>query len=154
MGKCPHMRRPTEERAVCGYLSDLSGFTRSVSRAICGRCIAAGAPEDSWAMMEKLLIEGLIGRLLGGDCPRYQNANPVDLHDAFGRLAPLIGQTRQADVIKRMFRFQAAIRESDGGHPSAVLAQKLTALAAEYDDANQHLTRALQEAIADHAEVD
>ena len=103
------------------------GFNVSVGRSVYDRHLADGTwdnPTDA---------EGaniLRARILGGDCPRYQAPNPVDMGAAFALYRTLAGDEAARALLTDAFRWQARIPVEDGGHPIETLFALFDALAA------------------------
>ena len=143
-----------ESGCRCHILMVATGFIVSCGVGNCRLCIKneewnqQGAPQlkprakpvmpteqDAMAIIRAskhfsgLYLSSLKGRLIAGDCPRYQGPNPVDIFQTFEKLLQFAGETTARETLGLMFEKQSRIPESDGGHPADVLAVKLEALA-------------------------
>ena len=78
---------------------------------------------------ESLYKQALKGRLIGGDCPRYQIPNPVDVDAAFTKYRTAAGDQAARYTLTEMYEYQSKIQESDGGDSAEVLADKMATLA-------------------------
>lgn len=162
--------KPQKEDAKCMILTVACGFIVSIGETICAYCIngqtwndadvpqlnpdaEARTPSESDVMklvaasafFASLYKQSLSARLIGGDCPRYQGPNPVNMSAAFTKYRTAKGDAETKDLLVEMFEKQSRIPESDGGDPPEVLAAKLAASAAEND-----MEDALLEAIERH----
>ena len=128
-----------EGRVRCGLICSEADFKCGMSEEGCIECIACGGPEKGFEHNEFLcgqLSMHLRGRLLAGDAPRFQAANPVDMNAAVGTYRRLNGGPAARDLLKQMFRAHSARTEAAGGYPPAVVAQKIEALANANDMAD------------------
>lgn len=108
-------------------MSEIVGFTCSVSKAGRDRRIAAG----TWGKPTDAQIAGFLrARLIAGDCPRFQKPNPVDMPAAFALYRQKAGDDKARSLLAEAFERQAAIPEEDGGDPIKTLVEKFAALAA------------------------
>ena len=146
-----------EQGSRCHVLMVACGFVASCCERNCKRCIenkewnvpgvpqvepeaTPRAPTEQDAMtiirqsvfFSRLYRSSLRGRLIAGDCPRYQEPNPVDIRSAFDKFTAISDKHEQAELIQGMLRHQADISEDSGGHPPKVLDEKLRKLAREY----------------------
>ncbi len=156
---CPYEqnRRSDEEggTARCMVLAVACGFVVSNAGPICAGCIsseswnaAAGVPQlkaedeartplekDATALVkespffESLYKQSLKARLIGGDCPRYQVPNPVDVDATFTKYRTASGDALARELLTTMYERQSKIQESDGGDSAEVLAGKMATLA-------------------------
>ena len=70
-------------------------------------------------MLHALYIGGLRARLLGGDCPAYQTANPVNVDAAFDKLQKEVPRKDAEEFLQKLVERWARKQEKDGGHPPA-----------------------------------
>lgn len=145
---CPYEydRKKDEDGAIaqCMVLSVACGFVVSNEGRICAGCIkneywnAAKVPQlkaddverapskaDAMALVSecdffaRLYAQSLRSRLVGGDCQRYQDGNPVDLSAAFTQFRTAKGDGEAQDLLAEMLDVQI---------------QKAKTLAADVDD--------------------
>lgn len=140
---CPYVRRRVEipkQGAVvlCGCISDEAGFRVSVQESACDHCLG----DQASAQFQQLLRGALASRLIAGDLPKYQTANPVDLAAAFAKHRAVAGEEATRGLLKRMIHAQKAIKPEEGGHAPEVLGEKLLNLAEAHG-----MVDALEEAI-------
>lgn len=139
---CPYAREvPAVDYAVnCRHLTRAAGFLISPCIECCKACIQAGGPTRpvrDTPFLANQLKHFLIARLNGGDCPLRQAPNPVDVNDAFAKLAAITpNRAELGERLKTMFLKWLAIPEERGGHPSEIIAQKIEAIAAAHDLTN------------------
>ena len=145
--------------ASCRILIVACRFVVSNNAPICARCIsneawndAAGVPQlrpedearippesDAMALVrespffQSLYKQSLKGRLIGGDCPRYQEPNPVDLSVAFAGYRTATSDSEAEDLLAEMLDKQLAKAKAniDGTHPESVVRDKIATLAEE-----------------------
>jgi len=124
-------------RVKCWKLTNEAGFVCSVTTSHCRVCDArvpmgvsgSGVSVRDSTVLLPLLKGCLKARLIAGDCPRYQAANPVDVVAAASKFRMLSNASERADLFSRAFWKQTRLTEKNGGHPPEVLAEKLGALA-------------------------
>ena len=80
---------------------------------------------------ESLYKQSLKGRLIGGDCPRYQGPNPVDLGVAFTKYRTSTNDSEAENLLSEMLDRQLGKAEVniDGVHPESVVRDKIATLA-------------------------
>jgi len=81
--------------------------------------------------MLRLAINALKGRIMGGDCPRYQRHNPFDVRATFAKLASLVDRTELREVYREALDAWARIRPEDGGHDELTVAEKAEQIATD-----------------------
>jgi len=156
---CPRCNGKNPECALCGgtgktkieipghvkcwKLTNEAGFVCSVTTNHCRVCDARipigmpefGVPVQNSTVLLPLLKGCLKARLIAGDCPRYQAANPVDIVAAAAKFKALSDASERTDLLSRAFQRQVRLTEADGGHPPELLAEKLEAMATALDAA-------------------
>ena len=153
--QCPYEgRRDKDGMAICNVLVAACGFTVSNSANICEACISGAVwndadvpqlnaddkprmPSDADALklvngtgfFGGLYKQSLRSRLVGGDCPRYQGLNPVDVGAAFAKYKNATSRTDAEDLLIEMYERQSRLGVEDGGDTEEVVADKLAVLA-------------------------
>ena len=166
MIECQHVEsqrwdKPDSGIIKCRVLQAATGLRCACHHRVCEQCLASGlaqepASDPRWVARIK---GAMISRLVSGDLPRYQQPDPVDVPALFARFIALaakdrerdgqgrfVNETEARDLLKRMFAWQAAIPQNQGGHPTAVLVSKFDALAKAHG-----MEHVLEEIVSEHA---
>ena len=157
---CPYERarlKPADgENAQCRILCVASGFIISNDGPTCAACIAgqfwnrAAVPqlkpdaperdpktEEAAALVTgclffaRLYKQSLRARLIAGDCPRYQDENPVDLTAAFGKFRTATNDAKAQDLLANMLdaQIQKAKTGAEDVDDEATVRDKIATLA-------------------------
>jgi len=125
---------------MCGRLTEAAGFKCTVSPLVCEGCdarVPRGSKEDGPPVertkLRRFLLRFLEARLVVGEAPRYQTANPVDTLAAFRKYASLASPGKQAHLLRQMMSVQARLRPEQGGLPVSAIAEKVEAIAREHN---------------------
>jgi len=133
---CPYGERIGEDHVRCAKFSKLCGFTCTVLVSTCKAHFEAGGPEVPIMKVPELrrVARGLmLARLFGGDAPRYQKANPVDLKAVARKLKSRLAPHQRRWFLRRIVRKWAELPETKGGHPVDVLVERARELAREWE---------------------
>ena len=157
--QCPYEGRRLEDgTAICNVLTAACGFTVSNCGSICAYCIGGTAwndadvpqlkPDDKPRMpteadamrlvtdspfFASLYEQSLHGRLVSGDCPKYQEKAPFNMTEAFAKYKAKYGYVDAEDLLMQMYERHARLTEEEGGDTIEVMAAKIAALAEEHE---------------------
>lgn len=130
MIECPYVVREWDTHVTCARYREATGFICTVTTDICKMHLESGGPESP---LDDKIIKGLLrARLIGGDCPRYQGANPVDLDDAFARLATRVAREDLGAFLVEAIERWNAIPVSEGGLRPEEIEERAERISATY----------------------
>jgi len=140
----------------CEKLSAACGFNCAIDPTFCYHCdaiVSKNAPGDgvdclNSKMLSRLYKTDLAARIIAGDCPRFQEPNPVNMPEAFAKYVCISKLDEQANLIKQAYIYQCAIPEAEGGLSAEDLGVEFEALAAQFG-----LTDALDQVVSAQEEA-
>jgi len=147
------LQRPFTGRVKCLLLSNTLGFACSLPATVCATCDAKvpldsevkGKSAEESKTLGPRLRHYLKARLLAGEAPRYQKANPLDTAKAFKKYVSLTTRREQVELLRDMVIEQARLDESKGGLSKDRIISTVEAIAEEHG-----LTMELEDVIAQH----
>lgn len=130
--------------ACCKFVNAAAGTLVGIDQRHCQTCMRQGGNGNT-PMCRALIFNAIAAQLIAGDLPRYARPGRLPMETLFERFAAIASPQQQADLIQRMFRYQAKISESNGGVSARALAERFVSLAKRF-----RLTAALEEFVHSH----
>ena len=132
---CPDARKVTAIHVTCEKFCAAAGFTCSVLHNACDVHEKAGGPDvpiDDVPALRARLTGLLKARIIGGDSPAYQGANPVMLDDAFAKFAARATKQEQGEVLIGALERWREIGVDKEGHQPEVIERKIQKMAKDH----------------------